>query len=142
MADDKEQRQELTEQGEILFRQVNPQFFTGGRISSQAFEAPRSHEGMLSVDRESLTTAKDSFTLFTEGFGLSSACVCGVSVGEVNQHQLHTYPEPVPAADDHPANEAHAVIDMAALGKKQMKKIASHLAQLARARGVLYEPAI
>jgi len=141
MAGDKEQREELTEQGEILFRQVHPKFFTGGRISSQAFEAPRSHEGMLSVDCESLMTAKDSFTLFTEGFGLSSVCVCGVSVGEVNQHLLHAYPEPIPAADDHPANPAHAVIDMSALGKKQMKKIASHLAQLARARRVLYQPA-
>jgi hypothetical protein len=95
---------------------------------------------MLSVDRESLTTAKDSFTLFTEGFGLSSACVCGVSVGEVNHHRLHAYPDPIPASDDHPAQPAHAVIDMSALGRKHMKKIASHLAQLARTRGTLYQP--
>jgi hypothetical protein len=141
MGDDKEQREELTEQGEILFRQVHPQFFTAGRISSQAFEAPRSHEGMLSVDRESLTAAKDSFALFTEGFGLSSACVCGVSVGEVNQHELHAYSDPVPATDDLPANPAHAIVDMSALGKKKMKKIAGRLAQIARARGILFQPA-
>jgi len=130
----------LMEGTEVLFRQVHPQFFACGRISSQAFEAPRDHEGMLSVDRESLTTAEDAFELYTEGFGRKSACVCGVTVDEVNGHRLDAFEDPVDEAEDHPANPAHAVIDLSVLSRSQMKTTAGKLAQLARERGVLYQP--
>ena len=76
--------EQLTDLDESLFWQVHPAFFTGGRISSQAFEAGRTHKGLLSVDRESLTTAPESHELYTDGFNLRSACVCGITVGEVD----------------------------------------------------------
>jgi len=130
----------LSDESEVLFRQVHPKFFAFGRISSQAFEAPRKHEGKLSVDRETLTNAKDSFDLYTEGFGRESACVCGISIGEVNGLALDAYADPVEETEEHPAKPAHVVIDLSSLSRSEMKKTVGKLAGKARERGILYQP--
>ncbi|MFO8072825.1 MAG: hypothetical protein R6V85_13210 [Polyangia bacterium] len=130
----------LSEETEVLLRQVHPKFFACGRISSQAFEAPPSHAGKLSVDREALTTAREAFELYTDGFGRESAGVCGVTVGEVHGLELEAYENPIEESAEHPADPAHAVIDLSGLSRSKMKSTAGKLAREARERGMIYQP--
>ncbi len=57
----------ITDADELLFRQVNPNWIREGRVSSQAFRPMPKDEGLLSVDRGSMTTPEASFRLLTEG---------------------------------------------------------------------------
>lgn len=133
-------RNKLSDPLEHLLRQVHPNFYVNGRISSQAFEATQAHDFFLSVSQASLTSARHAFELYTNDFGLSSACVCTVTVGEVEAVDLSAYHEPTPATPDTPADPAHAIIDMSKLPRKQRKKRAGSLAKYARDRGVTFEP--
>lgn len=71
----------LTDENEVLLRQIHPTFIQGGQPSSQPFAPTPKDANRLSVDRSSLTTAADSHALFT-GNGHASEAVYGVSVGE------------------------------------------------------------
>ena len=130
----------LNDDDELLFRQIHPQFMTNGRISSQAFAASASHQGKLSVDRQSLTTPQESYELYTMGFKKASCGVYGLSVGEVRQNDLSAFPDPLEADANLPANPAHAVVDMQSLSVNKMRKVAKKLAKMARTRGALYRP--
>ena len=73
---------QLTDQDEILFRQIHPNFVEeDGQPSSQPFQPTEKDAGQLSVDRSSLTTAAAAFALFTSD-GHASVAVYGLSVAE------------------------------------------------------------
>jgi hypothetical protein len=126
--------------GELLFRQVHPTQLQGGVLSSAIFIPTLEDKDQLSVDRSSLTTAKDSFDLFT-GNGLSSIAVYGVTVGEFGKEGLPCHPDPLQATGTLKANPAHAYVDYtSATGTNKRKKLAQRLRTVAADRGSLHIP--
>lgn len=135
----------LTAIGEVLYRQVKPEWFAEqDEPTSQAFRPRPTDKGMLSVDRSSLTTPKDSFVLATTqppaGFGLTSAGVWGVSIEEVHGVALTAHEDPVVATTDKPANPAHCVVDFTGRNDKQARSLGRVLKHYAHQRGRLYGP--
>jgi hypothetical protein len=127
----------LTDENEVLFRQIHPTFIQDGQPSSQPFAPTPKDANRLSVDRSSLTTAADSHALFT-GNGHASEAVYGVSVGEFGQADLPCHSEPLPATETEPENPAHAYADFAAHALNQQKNRAKRLKQHAIARGRMH----
>lgn len=131
---------EIDASDELLWRQVNPAFVDGGRISSQVFTPTEKDERELSTTRSSKATAEASFRHFTEVMGFRSAGVHAVSVAEVVGQGLR-------AVDDSAIEEAqkppgHAYIDFKHVeAVKQRKKIGGKLRDLAEARGWQHGPA-
>jgi len=117
----------LRDADEELLRQVHPSFVDGGRITSQAFRPKRNDDGKLSVDRGSIVSPEESL----DRYKFDSAGVWAVTVEEVEAEDLRAYPDPLPA------NDAHAVIDFAALSKSRMRAVGAQLSRVANARGAL-----
>lgn len=95
----------------------------------------RNDGGYLSVDRGSMTSAKASFELHTQGKGLASQGVWAVIVGEVDATGAAAYEDPEPGP---PANPAHAVIDLTGLGRGECERRAKKLAACSGERGCLF----
>ncbi len=127
----------LTEMSEVLFRQVHPKFMHGGQPSSQPFEPTPKDGNRLSVDRSQLTTASDSYTLYTSS-GHASAAVYGLTVGEFDAQDLPCHSDPLTATATEVANPAHAYADYSAHSSAQRKNKAKRLKQDAIARGRLH----
>lgn len=73
--------------------------------------------------------------------GAGSAGVWGLSVAEVESHQLCAVADPLAATEDAPPNPAHALIDFRDVAVKQWKKAGQRLKLSAVARGMLHRPA-
>jgi len=84
----------LTDQNEVLLRQIHPNFYSGGKPASDRFRPQPSDVGRMSVDRGALTTAAESHHLYTSG-GRASAAVFGVSVAEFSDEDLSSFADPV-----------------------------------------------
>lgn len=137
----------LAEAEEVLYRQIHPATLVDdGTPSSLAFMPTREEdEGCLSVNRSSLTTPEAAHALATtarpEGFGLASASVWGVSVGEADTEQVSSWSDPVEAeAGIGPANPAHGVIDFGELGTNARRRVGRNLRTHATRRGVSFKP--
>lgn len=128
---------ELSDGDEVLFRQVHPNFMQGDLPSSQSFMPTSKDNNMLSVDRSSLTTAKESCELF-RGNGFDSGAVYGVTVGEFREQGIPCIGEPLDATDGQAANPAHAFADYTAHAPSLQKTKAKRLKQKALLRGRLY----
>jgi hypothetical protein len=122
----------LTDEEEILFRQVIPEWIDTGIPSSQAFTPTRKDLGQLSIARSSLTTAEAAYKHYTAVLNLASAGVWGITVGEATEVGLKCY--------DAPDNDvpAHGFIDFRTLGRKAAVRSSKLLAAHARTRGRLY----
>lgn len=122
----------LTDPEALLFRQVHPTFFDG-EPTSQAFRPNSGDAGKMSVDRESMTTAKAAFDWYTQTN--ESVGTWGLTLGELNDEaQLAVIPEPVPG------NEAHAFVDFRGVSPSACKSKSKLLRRKAVDRGCLYEP--
>jgi len=119
----------------LLLRQVHPNFFPGGEVSSQAFFPFPKDDGRLSVDDGDQITAANSYQHYTVTLGFESAGVWAVNGAEVVSVGLAYQPDPVAG------NSAHAVIDFGALAEKECRKLAKRLKKFAVDRGSLYRPA-
>ncbi len=128
---------ELSDDDEVLFRQVHPGFMQGDAPSSQSFMPTPKDDNKLSVDRSALTTAKDSYRLFT-GNGFESTAVYGLTVGEFRGQDIPCIEDPLEASDGKAANPAHALADYEAHPPSRQKTKAKRLKQKALARGRLY----
>jgi hypothetical protein len=62
---------------------------------NQAFRPTRVDDGLLSIDRGSMTTSPEAFIRHTEMFGLQSVGVWGLLVGEVMDVELDTIPDQI-----------------------------------------------
>jgi hypothetical protein len=122
----------LTDNDEILFRQVPPSWLDMGEPTSQAFFPTKKEAGQLSVARGSKTTFEDAYLHHTKVLGLRSAGTWGVTVGDVGAVSLRAYDQP---RDNSPA---HAYVDFRSLSNSQAKAKGSLLAARARARGRLH----
>ncbi len=130
----------LSDDEELLFRQVHPSFVRDGRPSSQAFRPTAKDEGKLSVARSSLTTAADAFELHTTGLGLPSAGTWAVTVGECREQVLNVLPDPLTSPPDKVNDPAHALVDFTPHSKSQGEAKGARLARKAVERGRLHPP--
>lgn len=135
---------ELTDEGEVLLRQVFPDWLSeDGEPSSQAFYPWRDvDDGCLSVDRASMVTAAAAFARFTAqpplGFGQPAVEVWGLSVGELRARALSAWADAVAARPPYPANSSHAVIEFGEHARNRWSKLGKQLKVLAIARARLH----
>jgi hypothetical protein len=110
MTDDQAEPERLTDETELLFRQVHPNWLKDGQPSSQAFKPTPKDEGKLSTARGTKTTAEDAFLHHTDKLGLQSAGTWAVTVEEIgaNPVPLAAYGDPV---TDPVPDPAHAFIE-------------------------------
>ena len=125
---------QLTDEAEILFRQIHPNHMRAGVPLSDRFRPSPKDEGKLSVDRSSLVTAAESFDRFISN-GFASAAVYGVTVGECFAENLPSFEDPIAESETLKANAAHAIIDFQGFPEKNWKNIARRLHLKAVARG-------
>ncbi|WP_334033329.1 hypothetical protein [Burkholderia orbicola] len=119
----------------LLLRQVHPNFFPDGEVSSQAFFPFPKDDGKLSVYDGDQIAADASHRHYTANLGLQSAGVWAVNGEEVGSVGLSFRPDPVEG------NPAHAVVDFGVLAEKECRKVAKRLRKLAVDRGNLYRAA-
>jgi hypothetical protein len=131
----------ISDDEELLFRQVHPSFVRDGRPSSQAFRPTAKDEGKLSVARSSLTTAAGAFELHTAGLGLPSAGTWAVTIRECREQALSVLSDPLTSPPEKVDNPAHAVVDFAPYTKSQAEAKGARLARKAVERGRLHPPA-
>ena len=130
----------LSDDEELLFRQVHPSFVRDGRPSSQAFRPTAKDEGKLSVARGSLTTPAGAFALHTIGLGLPSAGTWAVTVGECREQVLNVLPDPLTSPPEKVNDPAHALVDFTPHSKSQGEAKGARLARKAVERGQLHPP--
>lgn len=129
----------LSDEEEILYRQVHPDLWDRDQPSSSVFMPNPKDEGQLSVDRSALTSPKDACTLYLST-GRHSVAVVGLSVGEFGKEQLDCFSDPLTSPPEAVANPAHARVDYNGLGSNsQRKKVAKRLKVIALARGILHQ---
>lgn len=127
----------IADHDEVMFRQVHPDFIQQGEPSSCRFRPQSNDEGKLSIDRGSLTTAPQSYALYSST-GKLSAAVFGVSVGEFGNHGVTVHSDPTEATESHPANDAHALADYTSHSPSNQKTIGKRLKRDSVARGRLH----
>src|SRR5690554_3189196 len=127
----------LDHKGEMLHRQVHPSFLSDGVVSSQAFTPFPKDEGGLSVDRDSIANAEESYRHHTVDKSLESAATFSVTVGECTQLGLPVCADPVMEA---PENAAHCLIEFRNMSANQMKKVGKKLRDHAEVRGPTHTP--
>ena len=128
----------LTDDDELLHRQVHPSFVRDGRASSQAFRPTPKDSGRLSVDRGALRSAEESHLRYTTDLGLSSAGTWAVAVGECSACDLPVEAEPLV---EPPPNPAHAAVVFTGLSRGQCEAKGTKLARAANERGCIHPPA-
>lgn len=127
----------LTEQAELLFRQIHPSCIYEGEPASDRFKPQPSDEGLMSVDRGSLTDPASSHAIYTST-GRESGAVYGVTVGEFDEQGIECRDDPLQETEEAPANAAHALADYTSHEEKKWKIISKRLTQKAKARGRLH----
>lgn len=119
----------------LLLRQVHPNFFPDGEVSSQAFVPFPKDDGKLSTYDGDQMTAEASFQHYTVDLGLESIGVWAVNGEEAVAVGLAYQPDPIAE------NSAHAVVDFGTLPEKECRKLAKRLRKFAVDRGSLYRAA-
>ena len=127
----------LGDGAELLFRQIHPDCMMDGQPGSDRFMPSARDLGRLSLDRSSLTTVSDSYTLYVSSGKLSCA-VFGLTVGEFSAENICCYFDPTELDGEHPANPAHALADYCNHDPKRYKLVAKRLKRIAVERGQLY----
>ncbi len=116
----------------ILLRQIHPNFYVDGKLSSQAFTPFPKDDGNLSVYNGAVITAEGAYEHYTKVLALTSRCVYGVTVSEVTSIELTAAPDPLPNFD------SHAIIAFGSLSDRESRKLAKRLKAFADSRGVLH----
>lgn len=131
---------ELTDEAEVLFRQIHPDLMQDGEPASSSFRPKESDKNKLSVDRSALTTAAAAFDLFTSN-GYTSVAVYGVSIAEFTTCAIPCEADPLPATEEKKANPAHALANFEEFGVSKQKTLAKRIKRAAIARGILHPKA-
>ena len=118
----------------ILLRQVHPNFFPSGQLSSQAFLPFPKDDGKLSTYDGAQISASDSHRHYTQTLDQQSSCVWGVSNSEVTSAGLSSIADPLLNFP------SHVLIDFTGHPEKDFRKLAKRLKALALSRGCLYMP--
>jgi hypothetical protein len=130
--------EQLTDQGELLLRQVHPRYVDGQEITEQAFY-PGSKSLQCSCSRETLQSAEGAYDHHTGKLNLQSAGTCAVSVGEVEAAGSRAVDDS--AIQTHvPPTPGHTYIDFDGLSKSERSFLRDDLADAATTRGFVYKP--
>lgn len=132
---------QLTDEDEIFFRQIHPNFFDSGEPASNRFCPSKQDDNRMSGDRAAMVTAQQSHTNFIRS-GRKSAAVFGLTVREFGAEEIACYADPLEKTETEEANPAHALADYSKHDERQQKLIAKRLKHRAMARGCLYAPTI
>lgn len=116
----------------LLLRQVHPNFFPNGVLSSQAFVPFPKDEGKLSVYDSEMISVEEAYKHYTEDLGNQSSGVWGITCLEVEQAGLTSESNPL---ENFPS---HALINFGAASKNECRKLAKRLKMYAEKRGCLY----
>jgi hypothetical protein len=127
MTTNSNQRAPLENMEEKLYRQVHPNFFQAGRVTSQAFRPTAKDQGMLSVSRGSMTNPRQAMTLARQR-GVRTLGTWSVTVGNAADLELPAYPDPV---TDGVPDEAHALIDFSRLSNGEARLCSERLRTVA-----------
>lgn len=128
--------EQLTDAGELLWRNVHPSWVeSDGKISSQAFRPTSKDEGRLSTARSSLVTAAAHYDEHTGTRGLASSGVWAVSVGEAMALSLPSVYDEHSATIPQPAPKGHTSIDFTGLSGGAARKAGGALRDHAEGRG-------
>lgn len=123
----------LTASDELLMRQVHPNVMQEGRLWSGAFTPTKADAGLLSADRDTVISPKDAYERYLKAKTLTQAGGSwGVSIDEFLGMGLICY------ADVLADNDAHALVDFAAMGADKEKGLGKLAYAKASARGRLY----
>lgn len=147
----KEGESELTESGELIWRQVHPHRLHDGVVSSEAFEPGRSDDKQLSSTRQAKTTAEQAYKHHAEVAKLKTAGSTAVTVSEVRSQKpiidgdpdvasLRVVDDSETSSEDAPLPPGHVYIDYRPLGSKRITKKAKQLAFFANKRGGIVSP--
>ena len=126
----------LTDEDELVWRQVNPKFFDRGQVTEQAFQPTSDDPRRLSCSRESLQSAEGAFKHFTND-GYLSVGTFAVTVGEVtsagsravDDSEVQTQSPPTPG---------HTFLDYRALDRNERRDLRDDLAFYATSRGLIH----
>lgn len=124
----------LLDDTEILYRQVHPNLVAEGRPSSRAFQPNSGDDGHLSTDRGSVCSARQAYERYLARMR-KSAGSWGCTVGEFGAVSLQCYQDPLEE------NDAHALVDYSGLEDAVIRNKGKKLANWAKERGILYDPA-
>ncbi len=116
-----------------LYRSVHPEEFDNGRVSSSAFNPSEEHDYKLSLDRATMTSAKDAF-LRQVVAGRKSVGIFGVHCADFSVESIPCLPDPIPG------NDSHAVADFGSHGTNARRKKARRLAEIATKHGFDFKP--
>ena len=127
----------LSEDEDVLFRQVHPNFIQDGIPSSQPFVPTQKDNSKLSVDRSKLTNAEAAFDRFIES-GQFSDAVYGVTVAEFATQGVECFSDPIVDPDPKLSNPTHAYANYSPFSVNAQKNKAKRIKQHALARGRLH----
>ncbi|WP_299343142.1 hypothetical protein [uncultured Pseudoxanthomonas sp.] len=126
----------ISDESEVLLRQVHPQWFQEKRLYSAAFRPTPKDQGELSVHSKALIEPEPCFDEYVEKYGKDkSAGVWGLSVADLNAQFIKAYRDPIDG------DEPHCVADFNPHTKSQWEKLSKKLRAAADARGPLHLPA-
>jgi hypothetical protein len=132
--------EKLTDEAEVLFRQIHPDLMQDGEPASSSFRPKEADNDKLSVDRGALTTASDAHALYTSN-GHRSAAVYGITVSEFAGCGIPCEDDPLEETEEAARNPAHALASFAGYGTSKQKTLGKRLKKFAVARGCLHSHA-
>ena len=120
----------------LLYRMAHPSWMRDGIPTSQTFKPTRKDNRRLSVYDGDQITPQDAYEHYTgspSGLGQNAVGVLAVAVAECESLNLTVKldGDPIPA---------HALIDFAALSRRNINRAADELKQIATARGWQHRP--
>ena len=118
----------------VLLRQVHPNFYPNGELTSQAFMPFPKDNAMLSVYDGDQISPSDAFRHYTTVLNNQSSCVWGANCAEVESAGLTSAASPLPNFP------SHASIDFSGRTDKECRKLAKRLKEYALIRGCLRPP--
>ncbi|WP_369024082.1 hypothetical protein [Nocardia cyriacigeorgica] len=126
---------ELDDARELIWRNVNPNWVDGGKLSSQAFRPTPKDVGKLSGAREGKVTADKHFHEFTNEFALASSGVWAVTVDEARRVEVRCVYDAESESKPEPCPTGHTYLDYRVHGNSKIRRIGSALRDFAEERG-------
>lgn len=119
----------------VLLRQIHPNFYPNGELTSQAFLPFPKDAGRPSVYDGDQISAEDAFVHYTTVLSNQSCSVWGIDCSEVGSAGLTSAANPL---TNFPS---HALVDFNGCPEKEWRKLAKRLKDFALKRGCLHTPA-
>ena len=117
----------------LLYRQVSATYVQHGEITSQVFKPTVKDNKRLSVYDGSQISAEDAWKHYVQALSHGSIGVVAVAAQECTDLQLDVETDPAPFKE-------HAIINFAALSRRQIERKADSLKQRALERGWQFRP--